>query len=268
MSGARLRWDIVTLFPDYFNGPLSVSLLKRATERGIVEFYIHNLRDFTFDRHQVVDDYPYGGGTGMLLKPEPFFRAVDFIRSEWRKEGRSGRVILTTPQGRPFKQRLARELSRERALAVICGHYEGYDDRVRAVVDDEISIGDYVTMGGEVAALAIIEAVTRLLPGVLHEPSSVVEESHEMGILEYPQFTRPRGWMGLSVPEVLLSGHHERIRLWRRKEALRRTWRRRPDLLAAAPLTDEDRRLLREVEEEELPRIDPRGGWSHGYSPD
>jgi tRNA (guanine37-N1)-methyltransferase len=206
---------------------------------------VHDLRDYTDDRHRVVDDVPFGGGPGMVLKPEPFFRALEGIESE---RGRPAAVVLTSPDGRPFTHVEAERLSRLSHIAVLCGRYEGVDERVRAhVATEELSIGDYVLTGGELAALVIVDAVARLKPGVVGDEASVERDSFKRGLLDFPQFTRPAVCRGLEVPQVLLSGHHAEIARWRRREALRRTLERRPDLLAAAPLDDEERRLLEEL---------------------
>ena len=234
--------DVLTIFPEMFPGPLEQSILGRAKERGLFTMKAHNLRDYTTDKHRMVDDTPYGGGAGMVMKPDPFFRAVPALVRE------STRSILLCPQGRVLNQELVWQLSQEKHLLLICGHYEGIDERVRQhLVTDEISIGDYILTGGEVAAMVVIEAVVRLLPGVLGEPASAQEETFSDGLLEYPQYTRPANFNGIDVPPVLLSGHHEEIRRWRRKEALKRTLIMRPDLLEKAQLTAEDRHLLREL---------------------
>ncbi|MDR5695522.1 MAG: tRNA (guanosine(37)-N1)-methyltransferase TrmD [Armatimonadota bacterium] len=243
-----MRIDIVTIFPEAFT-PLELSILGRARAAGIVDIHIHNLRDFTTDRHRTVDDYPYGGGAGMVMKPEPFFAAVEAILREARTE--RPRIILTTPQGRLFNQAIARELASWDHLILLCGHYEGVDERVAlGLATDEISIGDYVLTGGELAAMVIVDAVVRLIPGVVGEEESVRQDSFSEGLLDYPHYTRPPEFRGMRVPEVLLSGHHEAIRRWRRKEALRRTLLRRPDLLNRANLTEEDRRFLEEIRRE------------------
>jgi len=237
-----MRIDIITIFPGMFAGPFDESMIKRAREKGLVRIEIHNLRDFTHDRHRTVDDYPFGGGPGMVLKPEPIFEAVESVREE------GAEVILLTPQGELFNQRLARELSRKDQLILICGRYEGVDERVREhLATMELSIGDYVLSGGEVAAMVVVEAVVRLLPGVLGSAESLKEESLDWGLLEYPQYTRPAVFRGWEVPPVLLSGNHKAIARWRREQALLRTWQRRPDLLEKTQLTPEDRRFLEEV---------------------
>ena len=238
-----MRFDIFTLFPEMFRGPLDESILARARERGLLEVALHNPRDVTTDRHHIVDDYPYGGGAGMVMKPEPLFTAVEQL-------GASGPIILLSPQGRVFTQRIARELSGEPRITLICGHYEGVDERVREhLVTDEISLGDFVLTGGELAAMVLVDAVARLLPGVLAE-GSTEEESHTAGLLEYPHYTRPAEFRGWRVPETLLSGNHAAIARWRRKESLRRTRARRPDLFAQLKLTPLDRKLLAELDAE------------------
>jgi tRNA (guanine37-N1)-methyltransferase len=223
-----MKISIVTIFPRMFEGVLEESILKRAREQGLVEFQVADLRDFTEDRHKSVDDYSYGGGPGMVMKPEPFFRAVEHLKQGY-PEG--AHVVLMSPQGNLFHQGKARELSEQPGLILLCGHYEGVDERVREfLADEEISVGDYVLTGGEIPAMAVLDAVTRLLPGVLPE-ASLAEESFAGGLLEYPQYTRPREFRGMEVPEVLLSGDHGRIRRWREEEARKRTLMRRPDLI-------------------------------------
>ncbi len=248
MGEQQMVVDILTLFPEMFSGPFDASIIKRAREKGLLEINLINIRDFSRNKHRTVDDTPYGGGAGMVMAAEPLFEAMDWIRS---RRGDPGRVILLSPAGRPFNQEVAAELSREGHLALICGHYEGIDERVAEhLVTDEISIGDYVLTGGELPAMVVVDAVSRLIPGVLGERSSAQEESFSDGLLEYPHYTRPREYRGYSVPEVLLSGHHEKIRLWRRRQSLLRTLAGRPDLLARASLTAEDRKILAEVIEE------------------
>jgi tRNA (guanine37-N1)-methyltransferase len=221
-----MKIDVLTLFPEMFAGPLDVSIVRRARTTGLLELQIHNLRDFTHDRHQTVDDRPFGGGPGMVLKPEPIFEAVEKLA-----EPRT-RVILTSPTGRPFTQAIARELAGYEHLLFICGSYEGVDERVReALVHDELSIGDYVLTNGGLAAMVIIDAVTRLLPGALGDEQSAEQESFSHGLLEYPHYTRPAEFRGMKVPEVLLSGHHAEIEKWRAEQAKARTKARRPDLL-------------------------------------
>lgn len=222
-----MRIDILTLFPAMFAGPLDESILKRARQGGILDLRIHDLRDWTHDRHRTVDDAPYGGGPGMVLKPEPIFEAVEALRADQGEP----RVILTAPSGRPFTQSVARELSRASGLILVCGSYEGYDERVRAhLADDVLSIGDYVLTNGNLPAMVIVDAVTRLLPGALGDDSSALDESFSHGLLEYPHYTRPAEFRGWGVPEILLSGNHAAIERWRRAQAVRRTVERRPDL--------------------------------------
>jgi tRNA (guanine37-N1)-methyltransferase len=247
-----VHFNILTLFPAFFESPLHQSIIKRAREAGLVSITLHNIRDYTTDRHRTTDDTPYGGGGGMIMKPEPIFAAVEAIlKSRPGVEGPSPPVILLSPQGRLFTQKIARELSRHPHLILICGHYEGVDERVRQhLATDEISIGDYVLTGGEVPALVIVEAVTRLLPGVLGDPGATFEDSHAEGFLEYPHYTRPPAFRGHQVPEVLLSGDHAAVIRWRRQQAIRRTWERRPDLLSKARLSEADKAFLRQLEEE------------------
>ncbi len=240
-----MHFDILTLFPGLFAGVFEESIIKRAREAGLVTMALHNIRDYAPGRHQVTDDTPYGGGGGMIMKPEPIFAAVEALTGDV-----AGQVpiILLTPKGRRFTQSIARDLSRQQRLVLICGRYEGIDERVHQyLATDEISIGDYVLAGGEVPAMVIVEAVTRLIPGVLGDPSAPFEDSHAEGLLEYPHYTRPPLFRGHAVPEVLLSGHHAEIVRWRRRQALRRTWERRPELLESAQLDDEERRYLREL---------------------
>ncbi len=230
--------DILTLFPQMFPGPFSASILKRAIDRKLVNINIYNIRDYTHDKHHTVDDYAYGGGAGMVLKPEPIFEAVESIKSDIKQGTGVLPVILLTPQGRLFSQQIAQELSRYNHLILICGRYEGVDERVRGhLVTDEISIGDYVLSGGELAAMVVVEAMVRLLPGVLGSEASLVDDSHVDGLLEYPQYTRPAVCRGWSVPEVLLSGNHAQIAKWRREQAIQRTLERRPELLDKVSLS-------------------------------
>ncbi len=241
-----MRFDILTLFPAMFEGVFDHSITQRAREAGLVRIALHDIRDYGLGRHRVTDDTPYGGGGGMIMKPEPLFTAMeDVLGEEWAGVP----IILLTPQGRLFNQQIARELARQPRLILICGRYEGVDERVhRNLATDVLSIGDYVLAGGEIPAMVVVEAVTRLIPGVLGDPSAPFEDSHAEGLLEYPHYTRPPVYRGLAVPDVLLSGHHANIVRWRRQQALRRTWERRPDLLRRAHLTDEDRAYLRELE--------------------
>jgi tRNA (guanine37-N1)-methyltransferase len=236
-----MRIDVLTLFPSMFEAAFGLGIFQRAVDSGLVRLNPVNFRDYTRDKHHVVDDAPYGGGAGMVLKPEPLFEAVEAIKAE----AGDVPVILLTPQGRPFSQAVARELARHERLVLICGHYEGVDERVREhLATDEISIGDYVLTGGEIPAMVVIDAVVRLLPGVLGSEDSPREESHANGLLEYPQYTRPPVFRGWEVPEVLLSGDHARIARWRREQMMKRTLERRPELLDKANLGLEDRRLV------------------------
>ena len=228
-----MRVDILTLFPGMFVGPFDESMLKRAREAGLLQLNLVDIRDFATDRHRTVDDTPYGGGPGMVMKAGPIFAAIEAVRSA------DSRVILLSPQGRLFEQAMAIELSTLPHLVLICGHYEGVDERVREhLVDEELSIGDYVLTGGELAAMVLVDAVARLLPGVLGAGDSIVEESHSSGLLEYPQYTRPAEFRGWRVPDILLSGNHAEIARWRRRRALERTRERRPDLLRPEHLAD------------------------------
>jgi tRNA (guanine37-N1)-methyltransferase len=240
----RMKFDILTLFPNMFSSPLRESILGKAIEKGLIQIRTVNIRDFTSDKHQVVDDTPYGGGQGMVMKVEPIARAIESVKSQ----NPSARTVYLTPQGKPLHQDLARRLSTQPHLILLCGRYEGVDERVReSLVDEEISIGDYVLTGGELAAMVVIDAVSRFIPGVLGSDRSAEEDSFYNSLLEYPQYTRPPNFRGHCVPEVLLSGNHSAISLWRRKEALRQTSLRRPDLLAKAELTEEDKKLLEEI---------------------
>lgn len=242
-----MRFDIFTLFPEMFAGVFDASILKRAREAQRVEIFLHDIRTFTTDKHHVTDDYAYAGGGGMVMKPEPIFAAVEAVLGAPPHVP----VILLTPQGRVFNQAIARELAQHSHIALICGHYEGVDERVREhLATDEISIGDYVLTGGEIPAMVIVDAVTRLLPGVLGHPSATMNDSHASGLLEGPQYTRPAEFRGWKVPEILLSGHHAQVAKWRRQQALRRTFERRPDLLARANLTDEDREFIKSLKKQ------------------
>jgi tRNA (guanine37-N1)-methyltransferase len=240
-----MRIDVLTLFPQMFDVPFSLGIFKRAVDQGLVSLNLHNIRDYTHDKHHIVDDYPYGGGSGMVLKPEPIFEAVASIKDEIEDEVGKLPVVLLTPQGRLFSQQIARELSTCRHLVLVCGHYEGVDERVREhLATDEVSIGDYVLTGGELPAMVVIDAVVRLLPGVLGSEASSLDDSHNSGLLEYPQYTRPAVYQGWSVPEVLLSGNHAQIAKWRREQIIRRTLERRPELLDKANLGLEDKQLV------------------------
>ncbi len=229
-----MRFDLLTLFPEMFAGALSVSILQRAQARGLVSIHVHDIRDYAAGRHRVVDDYPYGGGPGMVMKPEPIAAALAAVAAQ---SDLTGPVVLLTPQGRLFQQPVAIEYAAQPRLTLLCGHYEGVDDRVRSLVTDELSLGDFVLSGGEPAAIAIVDAVARLVPGVLGSGDSLMEESHAGGLLEYPQYTRPPNFRGLEVPAILLSGNHEEVARWRRRQSVLRTFHRRPDLLARAGLT-------------------------------
>jgi tRNA (guanine37-N1)-methyltransferase len=239
-----MKFDILTLFPNMFSSPLRESILGKAVEKGLIQIQTINIRDFALDKHQVVDDAPYGGGQGMVMKVEPIARAIESVKSQ----NRSARTIYLTPQGKPFHQDMARRLSTQSHLILLCGRYEGVDERARDLfIDEEISIGDYVLTGGELAAMVLVDAVSRFIPGVLGSDRSAVEDSFFNSLLEYPQYTRPVDFRGSRVPEVLLSGNHSAISLWRRREAIRRTSLRRPDLLAEANLTEEEKGFLEEV---------------------
>ncbi|MBX6352265.1 MAG: tRNA (guanosine(37)-N1)-methyltransferase TrmD [Thermoflavifilum sp.] len=230
---------VLTLFPQMFHGVIGESMLGRAQAEGRLQIRLVNFRGYAEDKHRTVDDYPFGGGAGMLLKPGPLVRAIESERSRLSPQLRT-RTVLLTPWGRVFNQAIARELAQNDVLLLVCGHYEGFDERIRTVVDDELSLGDFVLTGGEIAAMAVIDAVARLIPGVLGNEASAEGDSFADGLLEYPQYTRPAEFRGMRVPEVLLSGHHERIRAWRHRHALYRTWRHRPDLLQRRSLTPEE----------------------------
>ncbi|MGE5141066.1 MAG: tRNA (guanosine(37)-N1)-methyltransferase TrmD [Rudaea sp.] len=249
-----MRFDIFTLFPEMFAGVLSASIIQRARDAGLLQIDIHNIRDYTFDKHHVTDDYTYGGGGGMVMKPEPIVTAVESALGPSETRGECP-IILLSPQGRLFNQSLARELAGHPRLALVCGHYEGVDERVREILDaTEISIGDYVLTGGEIPAMVIVDAVARYIPGVVGHPSGPHEDSHATGLLEQPQYTRPLEFRGRRVPDIVLSGHHGEVARWRRRESLRRTLERRPDLLARADLSEQDLEYLREL------------GWNPGKS--
>jgi len=240
-----MRIDILCLFPEMFISPFEQSIVKRAKERAIINMVIHNIRDHTHDKHRTVDGYSCGGGPGMVLKPEPIFEAVEAIKE--RTDAGEIPIILLTPQGRLFTQHVAQELASCAHLVLICGRYEGVDERVREhLATDEISIGDYVLSGGELAAMVVVDAIVRLLPGALGSPMSLNTDSHTNGLLEYPQYTRPKTYRGWSVPAVLLSGNHGEVALWRRREAILRTAKRRPDLLRKAILSTEEREWISE----------------------
>jgi tRNA (guanine37-N1)-methyltransferase len=232
--------DVLTLFPEVFPGIFDLGIMKRAIDQKLVSIGVHNIRDYTHDKHHTADDYPYGGGAGMVLKPEPIFEAVEAIEKK-----KDTPIILLSPQGRLFTQKVAQELTQYSQLILICGHYEGVDERVREhLASDEISIGDYVLSGGELAAMVIIDSVFRLVPGVLGSEESPLDDSHVGGLLEYPQYTRPPEYRGWPVPKVLLSGNHAQINRWRREQAIRRTLTRRPELLSKAELSSQEEHLV------------------------
>lgn len=265
-----MRFDIFTLFPEMFAGVFDESILKRARDARLVEIFLHDIRAFATDKHHVTDDYAYAGGGGMVMKPAPIFAAVEAVlgtESGGQRSAVSNQqsaisnlqssipIILLTPQGRVFNQNIARELAQHPRIALICGHYEGVDERVREhLATDEISVGDYVLTGGEIPAMVIVDAVARLIPGVLGHPTAAANDSHASGLLEGPQYTRPADFRGWKVPEILLSGHHAHIEKWRRREALRRTLERRPDLLARANLTEEDCQFIETLRAEKQNR--------------
>lgn len=240
-----MKIDILTLFPEMFDGPFGASIIKRAREKGLLDIRTINIRDFARDKHRITDDYPFGGGAGMVMKPEPITEALESIV---RRDGNQPKtVILMSPQGEVFSQKTAVELAQLPHIVFICGHYEGIDERVReSVVSREISIGDYVLTGGELPCMVVVDALARMIPGVLGEEESAVKDSFYDGLLEYPQYTRPREYRGLKVPEILLSGDHGRIARWRRQQSLKRTLERRPDILKVEELSEEDRKILQE----------------------
>lgn len=243
-------FDILTIFPEMFRGPLDFSILKRAQEQGIIQVHVHDLRAFTTDKHHMVDDRPFGGGAGMVFKPEPIFQAVEKL-CQAHPEIQARAIILLSPQGRTFNQQEAQRLARMQHLVLICGRYEGVDERVvEHLITDEISIGDYILTGGEIPAMVLVDAVTRLLPGALGHDQSASHDSFTQGILDCPHYTRPAEYRGMRVPDVLLNGNHQQIERWRRRKALEKTWRVRPDLLANADLTPADRALLEEIKQQ------------------
>ncbi|RKD34412.1 tRNA (guanosine(37)-N1)-methyltransferase TrmD [Thermohalobacter berrensis] len=240
-----MKIDILTLFPEMFKGVFGSSILKRAIEKEIVDINCINIRDFSKDKHKKVDDYPFGGGPGMVIKPEPIYDAIESVKAA------DSRIIFLTPKGKVYNQSIANSLSKEKHLIFLCGHYEGVDNRIiENYVTDEISIGDYVLTGGELPAMVVIDSVVRLIPGVLGKEESFIEESHYDGLLEYPQYTRPREFKGHKVPEVLLSGNHKKIEEWRKYKALELTYIRRPDLLKNKKLTKEEEKLLKQIKED------------------
>src|SRR5687767_174326 len=244
-----MKFDIVTIFPRMVEAGLAEGVISRGVERGLLDIKIHDLREYTIDRHRSVDDVPYGGGPGMVMKPEPLARAVEDIRA---RRGNPETVVLLSPQGRRFTQAEAVRMSRLRHVALLCGRYEGMDERVRTLVaTEELSIGDYVLSGGELAALVVVDAISRLVPGVVGDSRSVEEDSFSRGLLDYPHYTRPSEFAGQKVPDVLMSGHHEQVRRWRKKTAIRRTLERRPELLDPASMDDEELALLDEIRKEQ-----------------
>lgn len=243
-----MRFDILTLFPTMFEGPMTESILKRAQENGLVQVQLHNIRDYATDKHRTTDEPPAGGGGGMVMKVEPLVSAIEAVRGD-----DACPVILTSAQGRPFNQMVAKELVQYPRILVVCGRYEGVDERaIQLAITDEISIGDFVLTGGELAAMVMVDAVSRLVSGVLGAQWGADEDSYATGLLEHPQYTRPPEYRGLRIPEVLTSGNHQAVEKWRRQESLRRTWQRRPDLLHTAPLTDKDRWFLATLAEEDI----------------
>jgi tRNA (guanine37-N1)-methyltransferase len=254
-----MQFEVFTLLPDVFPPYLESSILQRARQRGLLEVRVHNIREYTHDRHHTTDDTPYGGGGGMVMKPEPVFEAIESVlgpvasslAGTMQTQPVSVPVILLTPQGRVFTQRVAEELARYERIALLCGRYEGVDERIREhIVTDEISIGDYVLTGGELPALILIDAVARLIPEVLGDPTGAEDDSHSMGLLEYPHYTRPPEFRGWKVPDILLSGDHAKIDKWRREQALARTYRKRPDMLEKAELSKEDQKVIERLKSE------------------
>lgn len=244
-----MRIDVLTLFPRMFEGPMGESIIGKARAKGLLEINVSNFREYSDNKHQTVDDYPYGGGAGMLLKVQPIYDNLKAI--EETSPATTKRVILLDPAGKPFDQKMAEEFSKEEHLIMICGHYEGYDERIRSLVTDEISLGDYVLTGGELGAMVMIDATVRLLPEVLGNEASAQTDSHSTGLLEHPQYTRPADFQGMKVPEVLMNGNHKLIEQWQLKESLRRTWQRRPDMLENFLLTEEMKKMLAEIKAED-----------------
>ena len=242
-----MQFEVFTLLPEVFPPYLESSILQRARQRGLIDVRIHNIRDYTHDRHHTTDDTPYGGGGGMVMKPEPVFEAVESVLgiSSVQAQTIPVPVILLTPQGRVFTQHIAEELARYERIALLCGRYEGVDERIRThLVTDELSVGDYVLTGGELPALLVIDAVSRLIPGVLGDPTGAEDDSHSMGLLEYPHYTRPPEFRGWKVPDILLSGDHAKIETWRREQALQRTFNKRPDMIEKAELSEKDKKFV------------------------
>jgi len=243
-----MRFDILTLFPGMFCGPFDESIIKRGVDKQLIDIAIHNIRDWACDRHQTTDDAPYGGGAGMVMKVEPLTACIESVKARHP----ASTVVMTSPQGRRLTHQVAAELAQLEGLIIVCGRYEGIDERVRTLcIEDDLSIGDFVLTGGEIAAMTIVDAVSRLIPGVLGSEESAESDSFCDGLLEYPQYTRPPQFRGLNVPEILLSGNHALIRKWRRRESLRKTRLLRPDLMSGFPLTKEDRKLLAELDRED-----------------
>lgn len=243
-----MQFEVFTLLPEVFPPYLESSILQRARQRGLIDVRVHNIRDYTHDRHHTTDDTPYGGGGGMVMKPEPVFEAVESVLGVPPPVP----VILLTPQGRVFTQRIAQDLARHERIALLCGRYEGVDERIREhLVTDELSVGDYVLTGGELPALLVIDAVSRLLPGVLGDPTGAEDDSHSMGLLEYPHYTKPPEFRGWKVPEILLSGDHRKIETWRREQALQRTLKKRPDMIEKAKLSEEELKFLKNLKNQE-----------------
>ncbi len=244
-----MRFDVLSIFPEMLASPLDYSVLKKARDKGLIEIKLHNIRDWARDKHKMTDDEPYGSGCGMVMKVEPVERALGEIKKQKMKP----LVVLMTPQGEVFRQEIAAEMVKEKQIVLICGRYEGVDERIRQyLIDKEISIGDYILTGGELAALVFIDAVSRLVPGVLGNAQSIERESFADGLLEYPQYTRPADYKGWKVPEVLLSGNHAQIEQWRKIQSLKKTYKRRPDLLKNAELTDEERKMIKKIEREDI----------------
>lgn len=245
-----INFEILSIFPEMFSSPLNFSLLKKAQEKGLIKISLHNIRDWADDKQKMTDDAPYGGGCGMVMKLEPVEKALSAIRGGDEKDST---VVLMTPQGEVFNQKIAAELSHKKRIMIVCGRYEGVDERIREhLVDREISIGDYILTGGELAAMVLIDAVSRFIPDVLGNPDSAQDESFSQNLLEYPQYTRPAAYKGWMVPDILLSGNHAEIELWRRKESLRKTYKKRPDLLNKITLSDEDKKILDKIKLEDI----------------
>jgi tRNA (guanine37-N1)-methyltransferase len=238
-----MRFDVITIFPEIFRGVFEFGIIRRAVEAGLIEIRVHDLRDYTNDRHRTVDDRPFGGGAGMVMKPEPLFRSVEAVTAD----AQGAKTVLLSPQGRLFDQRIAEEFAREHCLVLVCGRYEGVDERVVEHLSDEVSIGDYVLSGGEIPAMVVIDAVTRLIPGALGSEQSAARESFSNGLLDHPQYTRPPEYRGMKAPDVLQSGNHPEIERWRRRKAIEKTLRRRPDLIEGRALSGDERREIEEV---------------------